>query len=54
MELRKKRVMNDNRLYCVNPPNVPALLLYNQHIDIISDDAIVDFQNESYLEETLI
>lgn len=54
MELREKYVMTNNRLYCVNPPNVPALLLYNQHIDIICDDAIIDFQNESYLEETLI
>ena len=54
MELREKYVMTNNRLYCVNPPNIPALLLYNQHIDVICDDAIIDFQNESYLEETLI
>lgn len=54
MELREKYVMTNNRLYCVNPPNVPALLLYNQHIDIICDDAIIDFKNESFLEETLI
>ncbi len=39
---------------CVNPPDVPALLLYNQHIDIICDDMIIDYHNESLLEDSLV
>ena len=49
MELREKYIIQDNRLYCVNPPAVPALLLYNQYVEIVCDDTIIDYQNESML-----
>ena len=42
MELREKYVLNNNRLYCVNPPDIPAFLLYNNTIDLICDDLILD------------
>lgn len=54
MELREKYISENNRIFCVNPPDVPALLLYNQHIDIICDDMIVDYHNESLLEDSLV
>ncbi|MCL9806029.1 NADAR family protein [Flavobacterium amniphilum] len=54
MELREKYVEDNNRIYCVHPPSVPALLLYNQHIDIICDDMVIDFHNESLLEDSLV
>lgn len=54
MELREKYISENNRIYCVNPPDVPALLLYNQHIDIICDDMIIDYHNESLLEDSLL
>ena len=54
MELREKYISENNRIFCVNPPDVPALLLYNQHIDIICDDMIIDYHNESLLEDSLV
>lgn len=54
MELREKYVKSGERLYCVNPPNIPALLLYNQHIDVICDDTIIDFHSDSYLEQSIL
>lgn len=54
MELREKHIINNNRLYCVSPPNVPALLLYNQYIDVVCDDTIIDYQNESLLEDSFV
>lgn len=55
MELREKYVFNqDKRLYCVNPPNVPAFLLYNQYVDVVCDDRIIDFHNEDLFEESYI
>jgi ribA/ribD-fused uncharacterized protein len=42
MELREKYVLTNNRLYCVNPPDIPAFLLYNNTIDLICDDLILD------------
>ncbi len=46
MELREKHIYGNDRLYCVNPPNIPALLLYNQYIEVVCDDSIIDYQNE--------
>lgn len=54
MELREKYIIGEKRIFCVNPPDVPALLLYNQHLDIICDDMIIDHHNESLLEESLV
>lgn len=51
MELREKHVYRDERIFCVNPPNIAAFLLYNQPIDIICDEDIIDFKNESLLED---
>lgn len=42
MELREKYVLTNNRLYCVNPPDIPAFLLYNNTIDLICDDLVLD------------
>lgn len=50
MELREKHIIENNRLYCVNPPNIPALLLYNQYVDVVCDDTIIDYNNENSLE----
>lgn len=50
MQLRENYVLNDNRLYCVNPPDVAALLLYNQKIETICDDLFIDHSNEDMLE----
>lgn len=47
MELREKYVQNSKRIYCVNPPEISALLLYNQPIEVICDDSIIDFDNEN-------
>lgn len=54
MELREKHIIENNRLYCVNPPNIPALLLYNQYIDVVCDDTIIDYFNESLVEDNLV
>lgn len=54
MELREKYIHSKNRLYCVNPPNIPALLLYNQYIDVICDDTIIDYQSENLIEDSLV
>lgn len=54
MELREKYIISDTRLYCVNPPNIPALLLYNQSIDIICDDKIIDYHDQEFLDYALI
>lgn len=54
MELREKYIVDKKRIFCVLPPDVPALLLYNQHIDIICDDMIIDHHNESLLEDSLV
>lgn len=51
MELRQKHVYRGERILCVNPPNIAAFLLYNQPIDIICDEDIIDFKNESLLED---
>jgi ribA/ribD-fused uncharacterized protein len=50
MQLRESYVLNDNRLYCVNPPDVAALLLYNQKIETICDDLFIGHSNEDMLE----
>ena len=54
MELREKYIVDEKRIFCVHPPDVPALLLYNQHIEIICDDMIIDHHNESLLEDSLV
>lgn len=54
MELREKYIFEKKRIFCVYPPDVPALLLYNQHIDLLCDDMIIDFQSENFLEDTLV
>uniref|UniRef100_UPI0040488891 NADAR family protein n=1 Tax=Flavobacterium sp. TaxID=239 RepID=UPI0040488891 len=54
MELREKHITKNNRLYCVNPPNIPALLLYNQYVDVVCDDTIIDYHNESFLEDSFV
>ncbi|WP_444671052.1 NADAR family protein [Flavobacterium columnare] len=54
MELREKYIIDKKRIFCVHPPDVPALLLYNQHIDVICDDMIIDYHGESLLEDSLV
>ncbi|MFC4739373.1 NADAR family protein [Flavobacterium ponti] len=54
MDLREKYIKDKKRIFCVNPPDVPALLLYNQHIDVICDDLIIDYHNENVLEDSLV
>jgi len=51
MELREKYIHQNNRLYCVDPPNVPDFFLYNQNIDVVCDEKIIEFQNPSLTEE---
>ncbi|AMA48759.1 NADAR family protein [Flavobacterium covae] len=54
MELREKYIYDKKRVFCVYPPDISAFLLYNQHIDLICDDLIVDFHNENFLEDSLV
>lgn len=54
MELREKYIVDEKRIFCVHPLDVPALLLYNQHIEIICDDMIIDHHNESLIEDSLV
>jgi ribA/ribD-fused uncharacterized protein len=42
MELRQKYVLYNDRLYCVEPINVPAFLLYNHPIELICDTHILE------------
>lgn len=42
MELRQKYVLYNDLLYCVEPINVPAFLLYNHPIELICDTHILE------------
>lgn len=48
MELRSKYIHTNNRIYCVEPLNISAFLLYDFHIERICDEAYSDlFSYES-------
>lgn len=53
MEIREKYINREERIFCVFPPNIPAFLLYNNPIDIICDDNILDFQKNDFYHEDL-
>jgi len=53
MELREKYIHNNNKLLCVEPPNIAAFLLYNNPIEIVCDDNILDFYKSDLLHEDL-
>jgi ribA/ribD-fused uncharacterized protein len=52
MELREKYTKNGDRLYCVDPVNIPAFLLYNFPIDRICDQAFYESYSLEYDLET--
>lgn len=55
MELRQKYVLYNDRLYCVEPVNVPAFLLYNHPIDLICDTHILeDLSYQPEYEEVMV
>lgn len=55
MDLRERYIKYDNRLFCVDPVNIPAFLLYNYPIDRICDQAYYDAYTIEYeLESELV
>ena len=52
MGLRQKYVNSNDRIYCVEPVNIPAFLLYNNPISLICDTNILgDFEYQTEYEE---
>lgn len=50
MELREKYIHTNQRLYCVNPPDIKDFYLFNHPIGIICDDLIIDTETYSKVE----
>jgi ribA/ribD-fused uncharacterized protein len=52
MELRQKYIQSGNKIYCVEPLNVSAFLLYNRPIEVVCDsDKFADFDKSEELYE---
>jgi len=52
MELRQKYINSNNPIYCVEPVNISAFLLYNNPINLICDTNILgDFEYQMEYEE---